>query len=104
MEVGILKSAVAAFGYAVADGIGGVIIAVADIDAVPERVFRALTNDEVEKWDAVVRSRDGGAANQPKRMAETVMPMMSSRKTDSPRSFPAAPAATISGRRCSSRG
>ena len=35
---------------AVADGIGGVIIAVADIDAAPERVFRALTSDEVEKW------------------------------------------------------
>jgi uncharacterized protein YndB with AHSA1/START domain len=35
---------------AVADGIGGTIIAVADIDAPPERVFRALTTDEIVQW------------------------------------------------------
>jgi len=35
---------------AVADGIGGTIIAVADINAPPERIFRALTTDEVERW------------------------------------------------------
>jgi len=35
---------------AVADGGGGTIICVADIDATPEQIFRALTTDEVEKW------------------------------------------------------
>ena len=35
---------------AVADGGGGTIIAVADVDASPERVFRALTTNEVETW------------------------------------------------------
>jgi len=35
---------------AVADGIGGTIIAVADICAPPARVFRALTTNEVELW------------------------------------------------------
>lgn len=35
---------------AVADGGGGTIIATADVDAPPERVFRALTTDEVERW------------------------------------------------------
>ena len=35
---------------AVADGSGGTIIAVADISAPPERVFKALTTDEVERW------------------------------------------------------
>jgi uncharacterized protein YndB with AHSA1/START domain len=35
---------------AVADGGGGTIIATADIDAPPERVFRALTTNEVERW------------------------------------------------------
>jgi uncharacterized protein YndB with AHSA1/START domain len=35
---------------AVADGGGGTIIATAEITAPPERVFRALTTDEVERW------------------------------------------------------
>jgi hypothetical protein len=35
---------------AVADGGGGTIIAVADISATPERVFDALSTDEVERW------------------------------------------------------
>jgi len=35
---------------AVADGGGGTIIAVVDLDATPERVFRALTTSEVERW------------------------------------------------------
>lgn len=35
---------------AVADGSGGTIIAVAKIPASPERVYRALTTDEVERW------------------------------------------------------
>src|SRR5271166_7190056 len=35
---------------AVADGGGGTIIAVADLDAPPERIFRALTTNEVEQW------------------------------------------------------
>jgi uncharacterized protein YndB with AHSA1/START domain len=35
---------------AVADGGGGTIIAVADVDAPPDRVFRALTTSEVERW------------------------------------------------------
>lgn len=35
---------------AVADGGGGTIIATADVAAPPERVFRALTTDEVERW------------------------------------------------------
>ncbi len=35
---------------AVADGGGGTIIAVAEITGPPERVFRALTTDEVERW------------------------------------------------------
>jgi uncharacterized protein YndB with AHSA1/START domain len=34
----------------VADGSGGTIIAVAEIAASPERVFQALTTDEVERW------------------------------------------------------
>jgi uncharacterized protein YndB with AHSA1/START domain len=34
----------------VADGVAGVVIAVADIDAQPERVFRALTTNEAERW------------------------------------------------------
>lgn len=36
--------------HAVADGGGGTIIAVAEIAASPERVFQALTTDEVERW------------------------------------------------------
>jgi uncharacterized protein YndB with AHSA1/START domain len=35
---------------AVADAIGGVILAVADISATPEEVFNALTTSEVEQW------------------------------------------------------
>ena len=35
---------------AVADRGGGTIIATAEVDAPPERVFRALTTDEVERW------------------------------------------------------
>jgi uncharacterized protein YndB with AHSA1/START domain len=35
---------------AVADSAAGVIIAAADIDASPERVFRALTTNEAERW------------------------------------------------------
>jgi uncharacterized protein YndB with AHSA1/START domain len=35
---------------AVADGGEGTIIATADVSAPPERVFRALTTDEVERW------------------------------------------------------
>ena len=35
---------------AVADNGGGTIIATAEVPAPPERVFRALTTDEVERW------------------------------------------------------
>lgn len=35
---------------AVADGGGGMIIATAEIAALPERVFQALTTNEVESW------------------------------------------------------
>jgi uncharacterized protein YndB with AHSA1/START domain len=35
---------------AVADGGGGTIIATAQVEASPERVFQALTTDEVERW------------------------------------------------------
>jgi uncharacterized protein YndB with AHSA1/START domain len=35
---------------AVADGGGGTIIAVAEVAGPPERVFRALTTNEVERW------------------------------------------------------
>ncbi len=35
---------------AVADGGGGTIIAAAEVAAPPERVFRALTTNEVERW------------------------------------------------------
>jgi uncharacterized protein YndB with AHSA1/START domain len=35
---------------AVADGGGGTIIATAELAAPPERVFQALTTDEVERW------------------------------------------------------
>lgn len=35
---------------AVADGGGGTILATAEVAAAPERVFRALTTDEVERW------------------------------------------------------
>jgi uncharacterized protein YndB with AHSA1/START domain len=35
---------------AVADGKGGIIIAVADVAGSPERVFRALTTDEIVQW------------------------------------------------------
>ena len=35
---------------AVADGGGGMIIATAEVAASPERVFRALTTNEVERW------------------------------------------------------
>src|SRR5260370_25251121 len=35
---------------AVADGGGGTIIATAEVDAPPERVFQALTTNEVERW------------------------------------------------------
>jgi uncharacterized protein YndB with AHSA1/START domain len=34
----------------VADGSGGTIIAVAEIPASPERVYQALTTDEVDRW------------------------------------------------------
>src|SRR5258708_40339955 len=36
--------------HAVADSGGGTIIAVTEIAASPERVFKALTTDEVERW------------------------------------------------------
>ena len=35
---------------AVADGIGGMILAVAEMAGIPEQVFRALTTNEVEQW------------------------------------------------------
>jgi uncharacterized protein YndB with AHSA1/START domain len=35
---------------AVADGTGGMILAVAEVGGTPEQAFRALTSDEVEKW------------------------------------------------------
>ena len=35
---------------AVADGGGGTIIATAEVAAPPERVFQALTTNEVERW------------------------------------------------------
>ncbi len=35
---------------AVADGIGGTIIATAEVAAPPERVYRAFTTNEVERW------------------------------------------------------
>ena len=35
---------------AVADGIQGKILAVADISGTPEQVFHAVTSNEVEKW------------------------------------------------------
>lgn len=35
---------------AVADGIGGVIIACAEVAGTPDEVYRALTTSEVEKW------------------------------------------------------
>jgi len=35
---------------AVADGIGGIIIAIAEIRATPEQVFNALTTKEIEQW------------------------------------------------------
>jgi uncharacterized protein YndB with AHSA1/START domain len=35
---------------AVADGVGGTIIATAEMAASPERIFRAITTDEVERW------------------------------------------------------
>jgi uncharacterized protein YndB with AHSA1/START domain len=35
---------------AVADGIGGMILAVADVAGTPEQIFRALTTNEVEQW------------------------------------------------------
>lgn len=35
---------------AVADGGGGTIIATAEVPATPQRVFRALTTNEVERW------------------------------------------------------
>lgn len=46
---------------AVADGGGGIIIAVAEVAGSPERVFRALTTNEVEQWWAlpgVYRQKD----------------------------------------------
>ncbi|WLT31174.1 SRPBCC domain-containing protein [Geothrix sp. PMB-07] len=35
---------------AVADGPGGMILAVAEVAGSPEEVFRALTTDEIERW------------------------------------------------------
>jgi uncharacterized protein YndB with AHSA1/START domain len=35
---------------AVADGIGGMILAFAEVGGTPEQAFRALTTNEVEKW------------------------------------------------------
>jgi uncharacterized protein YndB with AHSA1/START domain len=35
---------------AVADGGGGTIVGVADVSATPERVFDALSTDQVERW------------------------------------------------------
>jgi uncharacterized protein YndB with AHSA1/START domain len=35
---------------AVADGIGGMILAIAEVAGTPEQVFNALTTNEVEKW------------------------------------------------------
>ncbi len=34
----------------VADGIGGMILAVAEVAGTPEQVFNALTTNEVEQW------------------------------------------------------
>jgi uncharacterized protein YndB with AHSA1/START domain len=35
---------------AVADGVAGMILAVAEVRGTPEQIFRALTTSEVEKW------------------------------------------------------
>ena len=35
---------------AVADGVGGTLIATAEVAATPERAFRAFTTSEVERW------------------------------------------------------
>ena len=35
---------------AVADGVGGIILAIGEVAASPEQVFHALTTSEVEKW------------------------------------------------------
>ena len=35
---------------AVADGVGGIILAVAEVGGPPESVFRALTTSEIEQW------------------------------------------------------
>lgn len=35
---------------AVADGVGGMIIATVELPAEPDRVFRALVTDEMERW------------------------------------------------------
>jgi uncharacterized protein YndB with AHSA1/START domain len=35
---------------AVADGLGGMILALAELSGTPEQAFRALTTNEVEKW------------------------------------------------------
>lgn len=46
---------------AVADGGGGIIIAIAEVAGSPERAFRALTTNEVEQWWAypgVYRQKD----------------------------------------------
>ncbi len=46
---------------AVADGIGGIIIALADVTGTPEEVFHALTTKEIEQWWAmpgVYRQKD----------------------------------------------
>ena len=46
---------------AVGDGKGGMIIALADVAGSPERVFRALTTNEVEQWwtmPGVYRQKD----------------------------------------------
>ncbi len=35
---------------AAVDGVGGMILAFAEVAGTPERVFRALTTNEVEQW------------------------------------------------------
>jgi uncharacterized protein YndB with AHSA1/START domain len=35
---------------AVADGVGGMILAIAEVSGTPEQAFRALTTDEILKW------------------------------------------------------
>ena len=68
-----------------------------DADEAVSRVRRTIAGRGPDQ--VVVRTADYS-----KRNAETTAPITSSRRTCLPRSAPAAPATTINGRRCSSRG